>query len=135
VIEVKNDEPETDEAIVEVKAISFKGLKEGSSSSSKDRRRNLTEKEENDKEMDEGKSASDACRMTGSNLQDDYDEDEEGVWGEVSSGVGAASEGGSTTGIPSSIDALVPEIARSNLDYPGKGGSMEGGVVDGRDEG
>ena len=53
VIEVKSDEQDTDGAIVEVKAISFKGLKEGSSSSSsssKDRRRNLTEKEENDED-------------------------------------------------------------------------------------
>ena len=33
-----------------MKAISFKGLKEGSSSSSKDRRRTLTEKEEDDKD-------------------------------------------------------------------------------------
>ncbi len=73
--------------------------------------------------------------MAGSNLQDDYDEDEEGVWGEVSSGVGAASQGGSTTDTPRSIDTLVPEIARSNPDYPGKGGSIEGGVVDGGDEG
>ena len=50
-IEVKSDGQDTDGAIVEVKAISFKGLKEGSSSSSsKDRRRNLTEKEENEED-------------------------------------------------------------------------------------
>jgi hypothetical protein len=49
VIEVKNDEQETDGTIVEMKVISVKGLKEGLSSS-KDRRRNLTEKEEDDKD-------------------------------------------------------------------------------------
>ena len=88
-------------------------------------------------EEEEGKAEEakeEEFRMAGSNLQEDYDEEEEGVLGKVSSGVGAASEGGSTTDTPRSIDTLVPEIALSNLDYPGKGGSIEGGVVDGEDE-
>ena len=85
--------------------------------------------EEKKKETDEGQGTGDD-RMAGSNLQEDYDEDEEGVSGEVRSGLDAVSEGDSTTDTPHSIDTLVPEIALSNLDYPGKGGSIEGSVVD-----
>ena len=54
--EVKKNEQVTDGKIVEVKAVSLKGVKE-KSSSSKDRRRNLTEKEEEDEDEIEGLEA------------------------------------------------------------------------------
>jgi hypothetical protein len=72
--------------------------------------------------------------LNGNGLGTPEEEGKTEVWREVSSGVGSASEGGSTTDTPRSIDTLVPEIARSNPDYAGKGGSIEG-CVDGGNEG
>jgi hypothetical protein len=71
--------------------------------------------------------------LNGNGLGTPEEEGKAEVWRKVSSGVGAASKGGSTTDTPRSIDTLVPEIARSG--YAGKGWSIEEGVVDGGDEG
>ena len=72
--EDKKDDQVTEEAIVEVKAVSFKGLKENSSSS-KDRRRNLTEKEEEDEDEIEGLETWREDELINGRLVDEVEED------------------------------------------------------------
>ncbi len=49
----------------------------------------------------------------------------EGVWGEVSSGVGAATEGGSTTDTPRTIERACPRDRAFESGLPRKGWEEE----------